>query len=64
MTQATPTPSPGYSLTVRAKILNMPGSLGPEYIVPSVFDRRVTDAVAHAVNAAAHRTGVSRRREN
>jgi malate dehydrogenase (oxaloacetate-decarboxylating) len=38
--------------------------LGPEYIVPSVFDRRVTDAVAHAVNAAAHRTGVSRRREN
>jgi hypothetical protein len=28
MTQATPTPSPGYSLTVRAKILNKPGSLG------------------------------------
>ena len=28
MTQATPNPSPGYSLTVRAKILNRPGSLG------------------------------------
>ena len=38
--------------------------LGPEYIVPSVFDRRITDAVAHAVKAAARRTGVSRRREN
>ena len=38
--------------------------LGPEYIVPSVFDRRITDAVAQAVKAAAHRTGVSRRREN
>ena len=41
-----------------------PAELGPEYIVPSVFDRRVTEAVAHAVNAAAHRTGVSRRREH
>jgi malate dehydrogenase (oxaloacetate-decarboxylating) len=38
--------------------------LDQEYIVPSVFDRRVTDAVAHAVNVAAHRTGVARRREN
>jgi malate dehydrogenase (oxaloacetate-decarboxylating) len=32
-----------------------------EYIVPSVFDKRVAEAVAHAVNEAAHRTGVARR---
>ena len=35
--------------------------LGSEYIVPSVFDKRVSDAVAQAVAAAAHRTGVARR---
>ena len=32
-----------------------------EYIVPSVFDKRVAKAVAAAVNEAAHLTGVSRR---
>ncbi len=36
--------------------------LGPEYITPSVFDRRVPEAVAAAVSAAAIRTGVARRR--
>ncbi len=33
----------------------------PEYIVPSVFDRRVAEAVAREVEQAAHRTGVARR---
>jgi malate dehydrogenase (oxaloacetate-decarboxylating) len=35
--------------------------LQPEYIVPSVFDKRVAEAVARAVEAAAHSTGVARR---
>jgi malate dehydrogenase (oxaloacetate-decarboxylating) len=35
--------------------------LHPEYIVPSVFDKRVAEAVARAVEAAAHSTGVARR---
>ena len=35
--------------------------LHPEYIVPSVFDKRVAEAVAHAVETAAHQTGVARR---
>jgi malate dehydrogenase (oxaloacetate-decarboxylating) len=35
--------------------------LHPEYIVPSVFDKRVAEAVAHEVEAAAHQTGVARR---
>ena len=35
--------------------------LHPEYIVPSVFDKRVAAAVARAVNEAAHVTGVARR---
>jgi malate dehydrogenase (oxaloacetate-decarboxylating) len=33
----------------------------PDYIVPSVFDRRVADVVARDVEAAAYRTGVARR---
>ena len=37
--------------------------LHPEYIVPSVFDKRVAEAVAREVEAAAHQTGVARRRE-
>jgi malate dehydrogenase (oxaloacetate-decarboxylating) len=36
--------------------------LGPEYITPSMFDRRVVPAVAGAVSDAAVRTGVARRR--
>ncbi len=35
--------------------------LHPEYIVPSVFDRRVAAKVARATEEAAHRTGVARR---
>ena len=37
--------------------------LHPEYIVPSVFDKRVAEAVARAVEEAAHRTGVARRQQ-
>ncbi len=36
--------------------------LNEEYIIPSVFDKRVVKAVAEAVEAAALKTGVSRRR--
>jgi malate dehydrogenase (oxaloacetate-decarboxylating) len=36
--------------------------LSPDYIVPSVFDRRVAEAVARAVARMALRTGVARRR--
>ncbi|HEY6119431.1 MAG TPA: malic enzyme-like NAD(P)-binding protein, partial [Pyrinomonadaceae bacterium] len=35
--------------------------LHPEYIIPSVFDKRVGEAVAREVEAAAKRTGVARR---
>ena len=35
--------------------------LNPEYIVPSVFDRRVAESVARATEEAAYRTGVARR---
>jgi len=35
--------------------------LHPEYIVPSVFDKRVAEAVAKAVEAAAYESGVARR---
>src|SRR5467141_388219 len=36
--------------------------LDPEYITPSMFDRRVVPAVAEAVSEAAIRTGVARRK--
>jgi malate dehydrogenase (oxaloacetate-decarboxylating) len=36
--------------------------LHPEYIIPSVFDKRVADAVAREVEIAAHNTGVARRK--
>jgi malate dehydrogenase (oxaloacetate-decarboxylating) len=36
--------------------------LNPEYITPSVFDKRVVEAVASAVAQAAYETGVARRR--
>jgi len=36
--------------------------LNEEYIVPSVFNRRVARQVARAVAAAAHGSGVARRR--
>jgi malate dehydrogenase (oxaloacetate-decarboxylating) len=35
--------------------------LHPEYIVPSVFDKRVAEAVARETEEAAYRTGVARR---
>ena len=38
-----------------------PEELGPEYIVPSVFNRDVAPAVAGAVSAAAEQTGAARR---
>jgi malate dehydrogenase (oxaloacetate-decarboxylating) len=38
-----------------------PAELHPEYIVPSVFDKRVAEAVAHNVEEAAYRTRVARR---
>ena len=37
--------------------------LTEDYIVPSVFDKRVVRAVAQAVAHAAYETGVARRRE-
>lgn len=39
----------------------LPEELHPDYIIPSVFDRRVADAVATAVEEAAHISGVARR---
>jgi malate dehydrogenase (oxaloacetate-decarboxylating) len=38
-----------------------PAELHPEYIVPSVFGKRVAEAVAHAVEEAAYQTHVARR---
>ncbi len=38
-----------------------PAELHPEYIIPSVFDKRVAEAVAHAVEEAAYATRVARR---
>ena len=38
-----------------------PDELHAEYIVPSVFDKRIVETVARAVDEAAHRTGVARR---
>ena len=39
-----------------------PSELCSDYVIPSVFDRRVADAVAQAVAKAAHATGVSKRK--
>ena len=39
-----------------------PDELGPEYIVPSVFNRDVAPAVAAAVSAAAEQSGLAQRR--
>jgi malate dehydrogenase (oxaloacetate-decarboxylating) len=66
------------ALDVRARAINEPMKLAaahaiasviPEdhltedYIVPSVFEKKVVRAVAHAVARAAHESGVARRRE-
>ncbi len=37
--------------------------LHPDYIIPSVFDRRVGEAVAREVERAAHESGVARREQ-
>jgi malate dehydrogenase (oxaloacetate-decarboxylating) len=39
-----------------------PNELGEEYIIPSMFDRRVAEAVATAVSDAAVKTGMARRK--
>jgi malate dehydrogenase (oxaloacetate-decarboxylating) len=36
-------------------------NVGNDYIIPSVFDKRVAEAVAREVEAAAYATGVARR---
>jgi malate dehydrogenase (oxaloacetate-decarboxylating) len=41
-----------------------PSELGAEYIIPSVFDKRVVEAVAEGVSRAATQTGVARRRQS
>ena len=38
-----------------------PDELHPDYIIPSVFDRRVAEAVAERVEEAAYGSGVARR---
>ena len=38
-----------------------PAELAPDYVIPSVFDRKVAPAVAHAVACAATESGVARR---
>ncbi len=35
--------------------------LSSEYIIPSIFDKRVVDAVTRAVEQAAYQTGVARK---
>ena len=39
-----------------------PDQLSEEYIIPSIFDKRVVQVVASAVAEAAHKTGVAQRR--
>ena len=38
-----------------------PDELNEEYIVPSMFDRRVAEAVARATREAAYASGVARK---
>lgn len=45
----------------QSDVMNGDNELHPEYIVPSVFDKRVAEAVAHSVEEAAYQTGVARR---
>jgi malic enzyme len=42
--------------------LRQRGRVGPEYIIPSVFNRRVAESVADAVASAAVASGVARRK--
>ncbi|MEP6787500.1 MAG: malic enzyme-like NAD(P)-binding protein [Acidobacteriota bacterium] len=41
-----------------------PDELHPDYIIPSVFDRRVAEAVAERVEEAAYESGVARRQRS
>ena len=54
-----PAPTDGY---IAACITD--AELSADYIIPSVFNRRVTTAVAAAVEEAAYDTGVARRERN
>jgi malate dehydrogenase (oxaloacetate-decarboxylating) len=38
------------------------GQINEEYIIPSIFDKRVVEAVARAVEQAAYKTGMARKR--
>jgi malate dehydrogenase (oxaloacetate-decarboxylating) len=49
--------------TAIAEIIG-PDELHPDYIIPSVFDRRVGEAVAARVEEAAYETGVARRQRS
>jgi malate dehydrogenase (oxaloacetate-decarboxylating) len=42
--------------------LVLENQLSEEYIIPSIFDKRVVSAVSKAVEEAAHKTGVARKR--
>ncbi|MGI9116014.1 MAG: NAD-dependent malic enzyme [Gaiellales bacterium] len=55
--------TPGMKLAAASAIADVIGvdELAPEYIVPSVFNRRVVETVAAAVSAAAIEDGVARR---
>ena len=70
-------PSESYSITMRVEIENKPGTLGKvttavascvgneelseDNIIPSVFNRKVSPAVAREVPKAAHRSKVAKR---
>lgn len=41
-----------------------PAELHPEYIIPTVLDKRVAEAVAHAVEESTYATHVARRDRN
>ena len=41
--------------------LILPDQLSDEYIIPSIFDKRVVEAVTKAVEQAAYQTGVARK---
>ena len=48
-------------MSTQGRLLIADDELSEEYIIPSVFDPRVVDAVAKAVGAAAVDEGVARR---
>ena len=58
--------TPGMKIAAAKAIADviMIDELAPEYIVPSVFNRKVVDSVAQAVSAAARLDGVARRHDD